>query len=100
MMLTGSVSDDLGAVVVHEMAPPEVPSVATAGGVLSAVDGSPSRDRLARIAEMIRDAELAGEGSGPRHARVRDAGLIPLASRRNRARLRGRGARTAVDLAS
>jgi hypothetical protein len=55
-----------------------------------AVDGSPSRDRLSRIAAMIRDAERAGEASHSRPQRGRAARLIPLATRR-RARLRAEG---------
>ena len=55
-----------------------------------AVDGSPSRDRLSRIAGMIRDAERAGEAGHGRPRRVQAARLIPLATRR-RARLRAEG---------
>jgi hypothetical protein len=55
-----------------------------------AVDGSPSRDRLSRIAAMIRDAERAGEASHRRPQRGQAARLIPLATRR-RARLRAEG---------
>jgi hypothetical protein len=60
-----------------------------------AVDGSPSRDRLSRIAAMIRDAEHAGGAAGaPRRAAA--ARPIPLATRR-RARQRAEGV---VHLAS
>ena len=55
-----------------------------------AVDGSPSRDRLSRIAAMIRDAERAGEASHRRPQRGQAARLIPLGTRR-RARLRAEG---------
>ncbi len=49
-------------------------------------DGSPSRDRLARIAAMIQHAEQAVTVSGDRQRRADDARLIPLFSREKRAR--------------
>jgi hypothetical protein len=61
-----------------------------------AVDGSPSRDRLSRIAAMIRDAEHAGGAAGGTHRRTAAARPIPLATRR-RARQRAEGV---VHLAS
>ena len=88
-MLPVSLVDDLPDVAVREI-PPEVPSVVAGGGGVAAAgaDGSPSRDRLARIAAMIRDAEQAMTASSRRHDRTDDARLIPLAPRRNRARRR------------
>ena len=65
------------------------------GGPASAGDGSSSRDRLVRIAMMIRDAEHAVPVLSRR--RPHAARLIPLAPHRNRARAR---AAAAVDLAS
>jgi hypothetical protein len=59
-------------------------------------DGSPSRDRLARIAAMIHDAEHAATASGVRDPRV--GHLIPLVPRVTRDRLRAAGA-AVVDLA-
>jgi hypothetical protein len=61
-----------------------------------AVDGSPSRDRLSRIAGMIRDAEHASGAAGSRPRRAAAARPIPLAARR-RARQRAEGV---VHLAS
>ena len=75
-MVTSGVSDDLR----------ELASVAAGGGVSVAVDASPSRDRLARIAAMIRDAEQAVAVGGGRERRPRGARLIPLAPRRSRRR--------------
>ena len=87
-MLPVSLVDDLPEVAVRAI-PPEVTSVVAGGGVAAAgADGSPSRDRLARIAAMIRDAEQAMTASSWRHDRADDARLIPLAGRRNRARPR------------
>jgi hypothetical protein len=58
MMPTGVLTDDLGDVIERVVAPVEVPTVLAGCGVPSAAaDGSPSRDRLARIAAMIRHAE-------------------------------------------
>jgi len=87
-VLPVSLVDDLPEVAVREI-PPEIPSVVAGGGVAAVgADGSPSRDRLARIAAMIRDAEQAMTASSRRHDRADDARLIPLAPRRNRARPR------------
>ena len=58
-------------------------------------DGSPSRDRLARIAAMIHDAERAARVPGERA--TDDARLIPLVPRVESARLRTVG--VAVELA-
>jgi hypothetical protein len=100
-MTPGALTDDLREVVVRELAPLELPSVATASGVPSATtDGSPSRDRLARIAAMIRDAEQAMAMSSRRQPRAQDGRTIPLASRRNRRRLRADGTQPLVDIAS
>jgi hypothetical protein len=59
-------------------------------------DGSPSRDRLARIAAMIHDAEHAATVRGEWETGA--AGLIPLLPRVKRPRPRSVGA-PAVDLA-
>lgn len=89
-MVTNGVSADLR----------ELASVAAGGGVSVAVDASPSRDRLARIAAMIRDAEQAVTPGDGRERRARDARLIPLAARRHRRRLPSAHRHTAVELAS
>jgi hypothetical protein len=95
-----SLVDDLHEVPVREV-PPEIPSVVAGGGVTAAgADGSPSRDRLARIATMIRDAEQAMAVSGDRQWLTPTARLIPLAPRRTRARLRAGTGDAGVDLAS
>jgi hypothetical protein len=87
-VVTVSLVDDPPEVAVREL-PPEVPAVVAGGGVAAAgADGSPSRDRLARIAAMIRDAEQAMTTSGRRPMRADDADLIVLTTRRNRARPR------------
>jgi hypothetical protein len=87
-VLPVSLVDDPPEVAVREV-PPEVPSVVAGGGITAAgADGSPSRDRLARIAAMIREAEQAMMASSRRHDRTDDARLIPLAPRRHRARPR------------
>jgi hypothetical protein len=53
-MLSGTLTDDLTDVSARETVPFGVPAVVTGGGVPSvAADGSPSRDRLARIAAMV-----------------------------------------------
>jgi len=58
--------------------------------VLREPDGSPSRDRLSRIAAMIRDAEQAGDRrSGPQR-RVQRGRPIPLATRRRARQHAGR----------
>jgi hypothetical protein len=63
---------------------------------MTLADGSPSRDRLARIAAMIHDAEQGAIVRG--RWETDDARLIPLVPRERRARLRV--ARSAVvDLA-
>jgi hypothetical protein len=59
-------------------------------------DGSPSRDRLSRIAAMIRHAEQAVPVGGDRPRRDDDARLIPLFPRGKRARLRAGGAHAVV----
>jgi hypothetical protein len=94
-----SLVEDPPEVAVREV-PPEIPSVVAGGGVAAAgADGSPSRDRLARIAAMIRDAEQAMTvGGDGRQWRATGARLIPLAPRRTRSRLRA--ADPGVDLAS
>jgi hypothetical protein len=93
-----SLVEDLPEVAVREV-PPEIPSVVAGGGVAAAgADGSPSRDRLARIAAMIRDAEQAMTVGDGRQWRAAGARLIPLAPRRSRSRLRA--ADPGVDLAS
>ena len=89
-MVTSGVSADLR----------ELASVAAGGGVSVAVDASPSRDRLARIAAMIRDAEQAVTPGDGRERRPRDVRLIPLAPRRSRARLRRGNAGAVIELAS
>jgi hypothetical protein len=88
-VVTVGLVDDLPEAAVREL-PPEVASVLAGGGVAAAgADGSPSRDRLARIAVMIRDAEQAMTVSGRRPVRTDDADLPPLATRRwGRMRLR------------
>ena len=61
MLPTGVLADELRSVIVHNVAPLEAPSGVVSSVVPSAAaDGSPSRDRLARIAAMIRHAEQAG----------------------------------------
>ena len=96
-MVPVSLVDDLPEVAVREV-PPEVPAVVAGGGLTAAgADGSPSRDRLARIAAMIRDADLAMAVSDDRPWRPSGARLIPLAPRQNRALPRGSDA--GVDLA-
>jgi hypothetical protein len=61
MLPTGALTDELRSVIVRDAGPLEAPSVVVTNGVPSAAaDGSPSRDRLARIAAMIRHAEQAG----------------------------------------
>ena len=65
-----------------------------------AVDGSPSRDRLSRIAAMIRDAEQAMAVGGGHERRSRGARLIPLAARRSRRRRPADNGHTVVELAS
>jgi hypothetical protein len=99
MMITVGVAEDL-VEVVRELAPLDLPTVAAGSSAPSAgVDASPSRDRLARIAGMIRDAEQAMAVHGQQR-RPRETRLVPLAPRRNRARLhRGRSA-AVVGLAS
>jgi hypothetical protein len=67
-------------------------------GVPTAGEGSPSRDRLVRIATMIRDAELVMPTPNPRHRKAQDVRLMRLAPRRNRAHQRAEIA--AVELAS
>jgi hypothetical protein len=100
MMLTVGMTEDLGEVGVRELAPLELAAAVTGGGVPSAAaDASPSRDRLARIAAMIRDADQAMAAHGHQQRRPRGTRLIPLAPRRNRAQLQ-RAAGTVVDLAS
>lgn len=96
-MITGGMTEVLPEVVERELA--DLERVSTAAGVASAVaaDGSPSRDRLGRIAAMIRDAELATPVVSARHRRAQDVRLIPLAPRRNRARRRAET--TVVELA-
>ena len=90
--------DDLREAVPHE-APPAVPSVVAGVGVPSAAsDASPSRDRLARIAAMISDAEQGVEVNRRPQLQGRNTGLIALGPRR-RARPRRRAAVTVVDLA-
>jgi hypothetical protein len=87
-VLPVSLVDDPPEVAVREV-PPEVPSVVAGGGITAAgADGSPSRDRLARIAAMIREAEQVMTVSSRRPGRADDADLIPLATRRHRARQR------------
>ncbi|TFV87999.1 hypothetical protein [Blastococcus sp. CT_GayMR16] len=99
MILTVGVAEDL-VEVVRELAPLELPAVAAGSSVPSAaVDASPSRDRLARIAAMIRDAEQAMAAHSHHQRRSPEPRLIPLAPRRNRARLR-RDSAASVDLAS
>ena len=62
MTLTGALTDELRNVIVRESAPREPQPVVLGRSVPSAAaDGSPSRDRLARIAAMIRHAEHAGQ---------------------------------------
>jgi hypothetical protein len=93
-------------VVARELALVELPVTALLNGRQpgsgvgsSAVDASPSRERLVRIATMIRDAERAMPAPA-RRARRHGARLIPLAPRRNRS-ARSRQAETpVVDLAS
>ena len=63
---------------------------------MTPVDGSPSRDRLARIAAMIHDAELSTTARAGRE--TDGARLIPLLPRGKRSRLRAAGA-AVVDLA-
>jgi hypothetical protein len=100
MLPTSALSDELAVVVAREVAPHEVP-VVIAGAVVPSLgtDGSPSRDRLARIAAMIHDAELAatalgvGENSGGRLIP-----LIPLMPRGERGRPLASGA-AVIDLA-
>ncbi len=97
MMPISALSDDLAVVVAREVAPHEVPAVVPGSEVPSlGADGSPSRDRLARIAAMIHDAEHAAmtRGEWETHA----GRLIPLLPRAKRARLRAAGA-AVVDLA-
>ena len=66
----------------------------------SAADASPSRERLVRIATMIRDAERAMPAPA-RRARRHGARLIPLAPRRRRsARARRTPPTVVVELAS
>ena len=66
----------------------------------SVADASPSRERLVRIATMIRDAERAMPAP-TRRARRDGARLIPLAPRRHRAaRLRRKAPTMVVELAS
>jgi hypothetical protein len=95
MMPTGVLTDDLADVIGRAAAPVEVPTVVAGCGVPSAAsDGSPSRDRLARIAAMIHDAEHAATAGGVRET---DAGrLIPLLPRVKRARLRAAGTAAVV----
>jgi hypothetical protein len=83
----------LPAVVDDEPALPSAPLAI--GGPASAGDGSSSRDRLVRIASMIRDAEHAVPLLSRR--RRQPVRLVPLAPRRSRARAR---AAAVVDLAS
>jgi hypothetical protein len=62
MTLTDALTDELRNVILRELAPPEATTVVVSRGVPSAAaDASPSRDRLARIAAMIRHAEHAGQ---------------------------------------
>jgi hypothetical protein len=63
---------------------------------MTPVDGSPSRDRLARIAAMIHDAEQAATASGVRDQRV--GRLIPLLPRSKRTHPGAAGA-AVVELA-
>jgi hypothetical protein len=98
-MITVGMTEGLPDDVERELAALERASMAVGAGVASAVvaDGSPSRDRLVRIAAMIRDAELATPVLSGRHRRAHEVRLIPLAPRRNRARRR---TETVVELAS
>jgi hypothetical protein len=100
----------VGAVVDHallEVATEErdeipVPAVAIGSGS-SAVDASPSRERLVRIATMIRDVEHAMPMTSRRTRRQQGARPIPLAAGRLRS-ARVNPSRTAapavVELAS
>ena len=92
-------TDDAREVLVRGLALLERASMPAGVGVpTSAADGSPSRDRLVRIATMIRDAELAMPAPSPRHRKAQEIRLIRLAPRRNRARQRAEAA--VVELAS
>jgi hypothetical protein len=54
MVPTSVLTDDLTEVIARDVSPLGIPAVLAAGGVPSvAADGSPSRDRLARIAAML-----------------------------------------------
>ena len=105
----GELSVDIAAVVDHplsevaarDLTMPELRSAATSGGSSSAADASPSRERLVRIAMMIRDAELAMPGPHGRPRRQPGARLIPLAARRGAAPVRSSSkAPMVVELAS
>jgi hypothetical protein len=95
MTPTGALTDERSSIIVRDVAPREAAPVVVSSGVPSAAaDGSPSRDRLARIAAMIHDAEHAATAGGVREA---DAGrLIPQLPRVKRARLRAAGTAAVV----
>jgi hypothetical protein len=100
MMPTGAMTDDLRNVVAREVTPLATPSVVVGGGVASAADdGSPSRDRLARIAAMIGHAEQAVAVRDHRQRRAPDARLLPLVARANRARRPVGAAHTVEEIA-
>jgi hypothetical protein len=92
-------TDDAREILVRGLALLERASMPAGVGVpASAGDGSPSRDRLVRIATMIRDAELAMPTPSPRHSKAQEVRLIRLSPRRYRARQLAEAA--AVELAS